>query len=343
MPATHQDLAREAVATMVNEAIRQTPEEGMWILADGDFSLTREIASAYREVFPWAVYRAWNAGEPELIKQEIRDLKPGTLVVLVQSMNFRLDAFRIRMELFARGLKTIEHVHLARMRTEEEQTRYLEGIRVRPQYFTTQAQWLTNQITNAEWLEIESGAGSVIRWDSPLEPAKLNIGDYSEMKSIGGTFPIGEVFTEAKHVFKANGEVTVFAFANSQFEMEAFEPFKVKIVDGIVQVQGHEPEMFQKTMAQISEIERAVVREIGFGLNPAFGKNSYVADVTAFERQRGLHLSIGEKHSVYHPKPDLKKRDHARFHVDVFVDVKRVRTQAAVLFDDGDWMGSQGV
>lgn len=337
MPTDQKTLALEAVHVMVEEAIRQTPEEGMWILADDEHELTRVLALAYREAFPWAVYRAWNAGEPEQIKEEIRNLKPGTLVVLVQSMNFRLDAFRIRMELFARGLKTIEHVHLARMRTEEEQVRYLEGIRVRPQYFTTQAQWLTEQIARAEWLEVESGSGSVLRFESALEPAKPNIGDYSEMKTVGGTFPIGEVFTEAKQVFKTNGEVSVFAFANPQFEMEAFEPFAVRVVDGIVEVQGHEPAMFQNTMAQIKELERAVVREIGFGLNPAFGKQKYVADVTAFERQRGLHLSIGEKHSVYHPKPDLIKRDHARFHVDVFVDVKRVRTHDTILYEDGDW------
>lgn len=334
----HQDLAREAVAVMVNEAIKQTPEEGMWILADDESPLTCVLASAYREVFPWAVYRPWNAEQPEQIKEEIRALKPGTLVVLVQSTNFRLDAFRIRMEVFALGMKTIEHVHLARMADPDESTRYLKGLCVRPQYFTTQAKWLTDKIAESQWLEVESGEGKLIRWESPLEPAKPNIGDYTGMKSIGGTFPIGEVFTEAKEVFKGSGEVVVYAFANQQFQMEFFEPFAVQVIDGIIQIRGHEPEVFRQTMELVAASERAVIREIGFGLNPAFGKNAFVSDVTAFERQRGLHLSVGEKHSVYHPKPDLKKRDHARYHVDLFIDVKRVVSSAGTLYENGDWL-----
>lgn len=338
MSATHKDLALKAVSIMVNEAIKQTPEEGMWILADDESPLSRVIASAYREVFPWAVYRAWDAEQPDLIKEEIRALKPGTLVVLVQSTNFRLDAFRIRMEIFARNLKTIEHVHLARMSDVDEQTCYLNGICVRPQYFTTQAKAMTEAIANAEWMEIESGEGKILRWDSAFEPAKLNIGDYAGMKSIGGTFPIGEVFTEAKEVFKGSGEVVVYAFANQQFQMEFFEPFAAQVVDGIIQVRGHEPEVFRQTMELVAASERAIIREIGFGLNPAFGKHAFVSDVTAFERQRGLHLSIGEKHSVYHPKPDLKKRDHARYHVDVFIDVKKVTTSKETLFENGDWI-----
>ena len=332
MSELHPALARQAVEIMVNEAIKQAPQEGMWILADDESPLAQVIANAYREVFSWAVFRPWNAAEPELIKEEIRALKPGTLVVLVQSTNFRLDAFRIRMEIFARGLRTIEHVHLARMKTDEERTRYLNGISVHPQRFTTQAQAISDIVQTSNWLEVESADGSMLRWESPLEEVKKNIGNYTGMKSIGGTFPIGEVFTEAKDVFAGNGEVSVFAFANQDFQMEFFEPFVVKIVNGLVELQGTEPEVFQQTMKMVALAERPVVREIGFGLNEAFGKNGYVTDVTAFERQSGLHLSIGEKHSVYHPKPELKKRDHARYHVDVFVDVKRVEGSTGVIF-----------
>ena len=42
-------------------------------------------------------------------------LSASDLVVLIQSTSFRLDAFRIRVELFKQSLKVIEHPHLSRM------------------------------------------------------------------------------------------------------------------------------------------------------------------------------------------------------------------------------------
>lgn len=327
-------LARRAVEVMVTQAIRQPPEEGMLVLHDTDVPLARILADAYRETFPWATVRAWQGSEAdqEAVKAMLHTLPPKTLVVLVQTLSFRLNAFRIRLELFARGLRTIEHVHLGRMATLEEQARYLEGLTIEPRYLTTQADRIVPPLESAEWLEARSRDGSVLRWEGALEQPKRNTGDYANMANVGGTFPIGEVFTEAKDVFCANGAARVFAMAGPDFCMREFpEPFLMRVKDGLVVLHGDEPQMFREVIAQIQTNERPVVREIGFGLNPAFGKGAFVADVTAFERQKGLHLSLGEKHGVY-PKAGLLKREDARFHVDVFVDVQSVRTQEGEVY-----------
>jgi aminopeptidase len=55
-------------------------------------------------------------------------------VVLVQSTNFRLDGFRLRVELFKLGLKVIEHVHLSRMPGAQGE-HYIEALAYDPQYF----------------------------------------------------------------------------------------------------------------------------------------------------------------------------------------------------------------
>ena len=330
-------LATQAVRTMVTEALQQTAEQGMVVMVDRDSDLSRLLADAYLAEFPWAKLWTW---DPETMRAEeirlrLRALEKGTLVVLVQTTNFRLDAFRIRMEIFSLGLKTIEHTHLGRMKTAEERTRYLESLTYGPQHFTTQAKPLVEKLKQATELRVVSKNGSVLAWSTRLEEPKLNIGDYTGMQNVGGTFPIGEVFTEAVELTKVTGDAQIFAMANDQFEVELFEPFTISVREGMVQLRGDEPEMFQNIIKKISESERPLVRELGFGLNPAFGPDKFVTDVTAFERQRGVHLSLGEKHSVY-PKDTVQRRAHTRFHVDVFVAFDRVETEMGVVFESAD-------
>lgn len=335
------NLATQAVRTMVFEALQHQPEQGgspgaskrMVVMADRDCALTIALTDAYLAECPWAQLWLW---DPETMRAEeirlrLRALEKGTLVVLVQSTNFRLDAFRIRMELFALGLKTIEHIHLARMKPEDEQQRYLEGLTFGPKYFTTQAKPLAESLQQANELRVISTDESVLTWPGKLEEPKLNIGEYTGMKNVGGTFPIGEVFTEAVDLTSVSGEAQIFAMANDQFQVELFTPFTISVREGVVQLRGDEPEVFQQIIKKICESERPLIRELGFGLNPAFGPEKYVTDVTAFERQRGVHLSIGEKHSVY-PKASVQRRTQTRYHVDVFVAYDRVETNQGVIF-----------
>ena len=52
--------------------------------------------------------------------------------------------------------------------------------------------------------------GTELVYPVGMESSKLNIGDYTGMKNVGGTFPIGEVFTESKDLTKVNGAVKIF-------------------------------------------------------------------------------------------------------------------------------------
>ena len=54
---------------------------------------------------------------------------------------------------------------------------------------------------------------------SAFESAKLNVGDYSEMQNIGGQFPIGEVFTEARDLEAVNGRVRILLLATLSIEL----------------------------------------------------------------------------------------------------------------------------
>jgi len=75
----------------------------------------------------------------------------------------------------------------------------------------------------------------------------------------------------------------------------------------------------------IKESEGPVlVREFGLGLNDKIGKppNKLVNDMTAFERQQGLHLSLGKKHNVF-KKPQIQGK-LARFHIDMFVEYEEM-------------------
>lgn len=339
MQQTLLDAAARAVRVMVEDSIKQTPQEGMVVIADADSVLSRTLCAAYTEAYPWAEVWAW---DPELfpaeeVRRRFQKLAKGTLVVLVQSTSFRLDAFRIRLELFARGLRTIEHVHLGRMTEPDEQLRYLEGCSYGASHFTTQANAISEVVKKAQQLALVSRGGEKLVWDTLLEDPKQNTGNYAGMVNVGGTFPVGEVFTEGRDLARVNGEVRIFAMANSAFEVKFFEPFRVRVERGEVVLQGDEPEMFREVIELIMKQERPMVRELGFGLNPAFGKDRFVTDVTAFERQRGVHLSLGEKHPVY-PKEGMHKRNEARYHVDVFVDVERVVTDLGTLYENGEFV-----
>jgi hypothetical protein len=159
--------------------------------------------------------------------------------------------------------------------------------------------------------------------NSELESSKLNIGDYTGMENIGGTFPIGEVFTESKVLGEMNGEVYIYAYADKDFNISMHKPFKIKIEDGIVVSWAENtPESFINIIKVISEYERPLIREIGFGLNRAITKERYLGDITAFERIYGMHFSLGEKHSVY--KKEGIQTNKSKFHVDIFPVVDKV-------------------
>lgn len=191
-------------------------------------------------------------------------------------------------------------------------------------------------IDQAKYGVVDSG-GERLHFDSPFEPTKLNIGDYTDMKNIGGQFPIGEVFTEAQDLELVNGRVRIFAFADLSFTVNKPEkPITLVITKGRVTDVIDSTSEFDQVLAAIRLDEGEVwLRELGFGMNRAFSKERTVRDIGTYERMCGIHLSLGTKHGVY-KKTNFRRKD-TWHHVDVFAVTHLVYLDDKVVYEKGAW------
>jgi len=328
--------ATKNVADIINIAIEHKMPEKALVVYDTRYGLTDILTEAYRTALPDARFIDFDKVEKEEIILAFDEMKPGDLVVLIQSSNFLLDAFRIRLHLFNKKLKVIEHLHLHR-NSEAVWDVYINSLEYDPSWLRNVGPKLKAKLEVAKEIRIESG-GQVLTVTGGVETPKLNIGDYTGMENIGGTFPIGEVFTEAKDFSQMSGSFMIYGFADTAtFTIDMYEPFRVDVKNGlIVGWSENTPETFAKVISKIKEFERPIIREIGFGLNRAITRERYIEDITAFERILGLHFSLGEKHSVY--KKDGITAHKAKFHVDVFPVVDRVLADGDVIFENGEYL-----
>jgi aminopeptidase len=315
-------------------ALDHAPDRPALIVYDEHSRLSRLLGQAYRAILRNANAVNFDRSSPEAIMKMVDSLSPGDLVVLVQSASFRLSRFRIRIELFKRGLKVIEHPHLSRMREEEFQA-YFDSLAYDPSYYRMVGPLLQERITRASRITI-SGETAKLIYDSGFLEPKLNIGHYEGMKNIGGQFPIGEVFTEPADLRSVNGSVTFFAFGDADFSVHFPDrPFTVFIERGLLVSSPDAPAAFRAVLDEIRRTEKTVsVRELGFGLNQAFSRVRRVTDIGSYERMCGIHLSLGAKHLQY-VKPDFPRK--RGFHVDVFVDAKRVEIDGFTVFRNGEY------
>lgn len=310
-------------------------KEKALVVFDTDFGLTDILTSAYREVLPDAHFVDFNKSTKEEILECFNEMKPSDLVVLIQSTNFLLNDFRIRLHLFNKKLKVVEHMHLTRNEEAMWET-YINSLEYDTSWYPVVAPQIKKMLDGAEKVVISSG-GKELVLTGGLEPAMLNIGDYTGMANIGGTFPIGEVFTEGKSLEGLNGEVFIYAFADKDFNVQMYEPFLVTIEKGeIVKVSENTPALFVEILDLVKSYERPIIREIGFGLNKAISKENPLSDITAFERILGLHLSLGEKHSIY--KKEGMTTNKTKFHIDIFPVVDSVTVDSKVLFKNGEYL-----
>lgn len=328
-------IARRHVRDILDLALLHTADRAAVVVWDDGCALARILADAYRLCLPEATHLDFAATPPETTMEVLRALQPGALVVLIQSTSFRLEAFRIRVELFKRGLKVIEHPHLARMRPDEHAI-YVDALAYDRAYYHGVGAALKARIDRAGAAVVDSGGGARLVYDAGFEPAKLNIGDYAALKNVGGQFPIGEVFTEPKDLEAVTGEARIFAFGDTAFHVNAPPaPITLSIRRGrVVDVLDSTPD-FDRVIAQIKADEDVWIRELGFGMNRAFTRERRVSDVGSYERMCGVHLSLGAKHGVYN-KPGLKRKD-AKYHVDVFVVTEAVFLDGARVFEAGAW------
>lgn len=331
MTSRHERLLNNLRDTTTH-AIGFAPPKAALLVFDRQSLLARELADGYREALPSATCIDFDATTPEAVRAAIDALSPGDLVVLVQSTSFRLNEFRFRLELFNRSLAVIEHPHLARMAENEIDT-YIDALAYDPNYYRTVGPKLKAMIDNAKRVVV-SCDGTELVYDSAFETTKLNIGDYTGMKNTGGQFPIGEVFTEPVDFSHVNGTVKLFAFGDANFHVTVpDEPITVVIQNGVIIDAPGAPESFTKVLDQIRADEELWVRELGFGMNRAMTRTKLLSDIGSYERMCGIHLSIGQKHTIY-PKPGMPKRS-SKYHVDVFVDVTQVTVDGVVVYENG--------
>lgn len=335
LPARAIDDATAHVRDIVRMAVEHAPGHAALVVFDTRTGLARALTEAYRRNLPGATFLDFDTAGAEEVLAAFKRMAPSDLVVLVQSTNFRLEAFRIRVELFKLGLKVIEHVHLSRMPGPQAE-HYIEALAYDPAYFRGVGKALKARIDAAPSGRVVGGDAELV-FASPFEPAKLNVGDYSEMHNVGGQFPIGEVFTEARDLEAVSGTVLVHVFGDTSYRSNRPDkPITMVVERGrVVDAINATPE-FQEVLDIIRRDEGEVwVRELGFGLNRAFTRERRVDDIGTYERMCGIHLSLGAKHGVY-PKPGFKRKD-ARYHIDVFAVTDAVYLGEERVYEDGAW------
>lgn len=339
MEATIPDAAIETAAKNVRDvltlALEHTPSHAALVVWDARCELARALAEAYRRCLPEAACLDFDDTAPDSIRAAFDRLAPGDLVVLIQSTSFRLDAFRIRLELFKRSLKVVEHPHLARMEGAEALT-YIDALAYDRDYYRGVGRALQARIDGAQVGVVDSGGARLI-YPAGFEPAKVNIGDYTGMQNIGGQYPIGEVFTESRRLEAVHGCVRISFFGDTSFRVNRPErPITLLVEEGRIAGTHDATPEFERVLANIRADDGEVwLRELGFGMNRAFTQTRTVSDIGTFERMCGIHLSLGAKHATYN-KPGIRKKT-ARHHVDVFAITHSVTLDDVEIYRDGGW------
>ena len=338
-PLNHETLTRTATLnlnTIINLVFNHTDKETAVVVYDKNSLLSNVLSEAYKRCLPNAIFIDFDQCSPDEILETLNSLQANDLVALVQSTNFRLDAFRIRVELFKRKIKVIEHPHISRI-SDEDASYYIDSLKYDSEYFRGVGHALKAKIDSSAHGVIDSG-GEFLVYGSGFESAKLNIGDYSEMPNVGGQFPIGEVFTEIKDLTALNGRLRIFIFGGTNYRINKPKiPITLIIKEGqVVDCENSTPE-FDQVLFNIRRDEGTVwVRELGFGLNRAFSKTRTVDDIGSYERMCGIHVSLGAKHGMY-GKPGFKRND-GKYHLDVFADTHSVTLGDEVIYKDDTWI-----
>jgi len=336
IPPAIRAMGLRNVRDTVHLALQWRPDHEALVVYDRQSPMADLLADLYHEACPSAPWICFDEVSPSDIHAAFDRLKPGDLVILVQSTSFRLETFRIRVELFRRGLKVAEHPHLARM-TDSVIGLYLESLAYDPDRLRPLGARLKFAVAQANGASVRSKDGGLLLCNGPFEPASLNVGDYAVTKNVGGQFPIGEVFTEAVDLGKVEGRFSIFAYGDPTFTV-AVPPAPIVLhVEGgqVVAADRSTPE-FDSLLERIRIDETVVwLREWGFGLNKAFSPTRRIPDVGTYERMNGLHFSLGAKHQIY-PKVNFRRKD-GKHHLDVFVDLDTFALGEQTVFSDGDW------
>lgn len=329
------ELGAGHLAGVLDVVFEHGAKDRALVVFDRNCELACALTDSYRRCLPHARFLDFEHLGATATLAAFDDLRRGDLVVLIQSTSFRLDEFRIRVELFRRGLKVIEHPHLERMGGDEARI-YMHSLAYDPHYYRVVGPALKARLDSTAVATLSVDELSLV-YPAGLEPAKLNVGDYRGMTNIGGQYPIGEVFTESRVLDAVHGSALVAFFGDTSFRVNRPpRPITIAIENGqIIGTKDSTPE-FDRVLAGIRSDEGAVhVRELGFGLNRAFSHERTVSDIGTFERMCGVHLSLGLKHNTY--SKDQVDRRVAKHHVDVFLKLDDVLLDGQPVLHEGAW------
>lgn len=278
------------------------------------------------------------------IREKLKNLPAGATVVMVQSTNFRLDDFRIRLQLFNQGVGCLEHTRLEYY-PESDFENYVNAFEFRGDYYKSLGGFLKTQLETSDEIQVYSKNGDMLSFGQ-MEEAQLNHGMFAEQKNRGGAAISGEIFSEAKDFSTVNGKISMCCYPNLDFEIVNCEPFTLTVENSYVTCSENTPEYFKKNIYDMiangeTDGGRVMMREAGFGLNPALSFDKPLStDVSAFERQAGFHISIGKKHNIYRKK--FPKKEVQRYHIDVFCDLEKIiaikNNKQTMLYENGGYV-----
>ena len=109
---------------------------------------------------------------------ELLALPKGSIAILVQSANFRLSTFRIRLELFNIGVHVIEHNHLAYIKDGEIET-FIDCMAYRTPEYVRSLEVFTKLFAEAQETRVISTNGSELIFGK-VDRVLGNTGDYSK-------------------------------------------------------------------------------------------------------------------------------------------------------------------
>ena len=330
---------KEHLHNILHQNYRINKDCFILLIYDTDSTIAKLLSDTYQQEIksnPHKIIDFPTVAE-SVVEEAITSLPNHSLVILVQSLSFRMTKHRLRADLFRAGHMVIEHARLSLNKDEEIQN-YIDSLEYNTPYYVQASDKIETLLQNNSSLCIESGNNLTLKIDSAFEKPLKNTGDFSGNPIVAAGFPIGEIFTEAKELDKMNGSVLVFGFPTLEHTTHFCEPFEVQIKDGCVV--GHNgPKLFAEILQRIAseEVNGAVqVREIGFGLNRGLGFEKTLHEPTAFERFAGMHFSLGLKHAMYAKK--LGRKVYQKYHIDIFCKVKKVFIGETRIMEEGKYV-----
>lgn len=333
-------LALQATKDILEKNLQIYNPQIIWkrvvLIYDNESKLSRLISE-------WYIKNLKNHSNFEIIKyhenkqKEIKDkilsLNEYDSVIMVESTNFRLEEFRIRMSLQHRNIAWIEHNHLKYIEENQIQT-YLEAISFQSDYFGKVSNFLKQKNDNWKTMKIVSPEWAILTLEWWFEYMKQNTWNF-QLENRYWTYPIWENFSEVKDFSWVNWELYIKAYPGENLEMIFPEkPFKIEVRESLIYCDREKtPESFNKIIDKISRDENGEVmmRELWFWLNRAITWEKTLTDVNQFERISWFHLSLWKKHNIYRKK--LHKDIIQRYHIDIFPNVKEIYIDDELIFD----------